>query len=409
MKNIHWLDDLKIRGSYGELGNQSNVSGSNAYTLFGSDVSSSYYNMSGAITGDSEQGFYQTRYGNSNTSWERDIIYNLGIDATFLKSKIGFSAEYYQKSIKGLLFTQPTLATAGGGTPPSVNIGDIQNTGFDILANYRGRIGSDLNFKIGANITSYKNEVISIPGSAGYFDTAGSRMGNLIRNQEGHAVSEFFGYEVIGLFQSAEDVANSPTQQGAGAGQFKYRDVTEDGEITTDDRTFIGNPNPNFTYGVNLDLSYKNFDLSAVFYGSHGNEVCNHLKWYSYFTSYYHNGLSRDLLNAWTLENPNSTVPVFMGASSFSENGVPNSWYIEDGSFLKLRSLVLGYTFPPYILERLKIKKIRVYLQATNLFQITSYSGLDPEVKGSSSNFGRDLGNYPNNQREYLVGLNVSF
>jgi TonB-dependent starch-binding outer membrane protein SusC len=407
--NFKWINDLKLRASYGVLGSQANVDNANAFTLFGTSINTSYYDIDATNNG-SQQGFYQTRIGNTNTSWEKDVVSNFGLDATILNSKVDFSVEYYKKSINGLLFPEPLPATVGGAASPSINIGDIQNTGFDISANYRDKIGQDLNFTIGANMTSYNNKIMSIPGSAGYFDDGSNwRTGTLCRNQQGHPVSSFFGYDVIGLFQSDSDVAASPIQQDAGPGQFKYRDVNGDGKITPEDRTFIGNPNPKFTYGINLGLNYKNFDFSAVFYGSQGNKVYNLTKWYSYFTSYYKNGLSNDLLNAWTTTKTNTTVPVLIGNSSFSENGIPNSWYIEDGSFLKCRLLTLGYSLPANVLEKLKIKKLRVYLQVANPFQITKYSGLDPEVQGQTSAFGIDWGNYPNNQKQFLAGVNVTF
>ena len=406
--NVFWIDDLKIRASYGVLGSQANVDNANAFTLFSSTISGSNYDIN-ATNNSSQQGFYQSRNGNIRTSWEKDIVSNIGLDATILNNKINFSVEYYKKSIKGLLFPEPLLATVGGAAAPSVNIGDIQNTGVDISANYRDKFGQDLNFTIGVNITSYNNKVISIPGSAGYFDNAESQSGYLCRNQQGHPVSSFFGYEVIGLFQSDADVAASPTQQDAGPGQFKYKDVNGDRVITPDDRTFTGNPNPKFTYGINLGLNYRNFDLSATFYGSQGNKVYNLTKWYTYFTSWRHDGLNNNVLNAWTPTNTNTTIPVLIGIPSFSESSVPNSWFIEDGSFLKLRSLIIGYTISPSVLERLKIKKLRVYMQATNLFQITKYSGLDPEVQGETSAFGIDEGNYPNNQKQFLAGVKVSF
>lgn len=413
MENVSWLNDLKIRGSYGVLGSQSNVGSTNAFTLFGSSSARSYYDITG--TGNrAQQGFFQTQNGNPHTGWEKDIISNVGLDATILNKKIDLSVEYYKKSVSGLLFPQPLPATAGGAAAPVINIGDIQNTGIDISTNYRGHISNSLNFTIGANVTTYKNDIVKIPGSAGYFDIAGSRNGNLVRNQQGHPVSSFFGYEVIGLFQSDADVAASPTQLDAAPGRFKYKDVSgpggkPDGKISPDDRTFIGNPNPKFTYGINLGLNYKNFDFSAVIYGSQGNQVLNLVKWYTYFMSGFRGGRSNDLLNAWTPQNLTSTIPKVEDNGGFSTAGVPNSFYIEDGSFLKLRSVILGYKISPAVLDRYNIKGLRVYVQATNLLQITKYSGLDPELGGGSSSFGIDRGNYPNNEKSFIFGLNVSF
>lgn len=407
MQQVSWLSDLKVRGSYGVLGSQSNVNAANAFTLYGSAIGNSYYDIAGT-NNTSQQGFYQTRNGNIQTGWEKNIISNFGLDVSILNNKIDFSVEYYKKSIEGLLFPQPLPATAGGAAPPVVNIGDIQNTGFDVIANYRGNITDAVGFSIGANITTYNNDIVNIPGP-GYFETSGSRHGNLVRNQEGQPVSSYYGYDVVGLFRSDEDVSKSPTQNGAAPGRFKYRDVNGDNVISPDDRTFIGDPNPDFTYGLNLGLNYKNFDFSAIFYGSQGNEIFNLVKWYTHFFSGFRGGRSNDLLDAWTPENTDSKFPKVENEGGFSTAGVPNSFYIEDGSFLKMRSMMLGYKVSPPFLNRYKMKSFRIYVQAVNLFQITKYSGLDPEIGGNSADFGIDRGNYPNNEKNFLIGLNLSF
>lgn len=407
LKNVTFINDLKLRGSYGILGSQNNVSPDNAYTLFGSSARSSYYDIAGNNVG-SQQGFYQTRIGNANTGWEENVITNIGLDATVLNNKLSFSVEYYKKSINGLLFTLPLPATVGSAAAPVVNIGDIRNKGFDIAATYRAAVGKDLQLSVGANITTYKNRVVSIP-DPGYFETASSRNGNIVRNQVGHPVSSFFGYDIVGLFKDNDDVSKSPAQPSAAPGRFKYRDVNGDGKITPDDRTFIGNPNPDFTYGINLGLNYKAVDFSAILYGSQGNDVFNLVKWYTHFFSGFRSGKSRDLLDAWTPQNTDTDIPVIEPTGTFSTSGVTNSFYVENGSFLKLRSLMIGYTMPASLLQRFGIDKIRLYVQATNLFTITKYSGLDPELMGSSAGFGIDYGNYPNTQKTFLFGINASF
>ena len=296
MENMSWLNDLKLRVSYGILGSQNNVSPTNSLTLYGGGFANSYYDL-GGTSNTIEPGFYQTNIGNPNTSWEQDAITNIGLDVTLLK-KLSFSIEFYRKSIDGLLFTEPLLASAGGATAPVINIGDIRNEGVDFTARYQTNIGRDLRFTVSANITSYKNTVINIPGP-GYFDAAPKQqLGDLVRNQEGHPVSSFFGYQVIGLFQSDEDVSKSPTQDGAEPGRFKYKDVNGDGVITPDDRTFIGNPNPDFTYGLNLQFEFKGFDLSAFFYGSQGNKIINTMRVNTDFFGIYLSGKSNDLVNA---------------------------------------------------------------------------------------------------------------
>ena len=223
------------------------------------------------------------------------------------------------------------------------------------------------------------------------------------------------------MFQSAEDVTKSPTQDAAAPGRFKYRDVNgrdadgkltgkPDGKITDDDRTFFGNPNPAFTYGLNLGFNFKNFDFSAFFYGSQGNKVINYVKWWTDFFPSFQGAKSQNaLFNSWTPNRPNATTPIAENVSNFSNNGVPNSYYLEDGSYLRCKSVILGYTVPANRLNRYGIDKLRIYVQAANLFTITKYSGLDPELSGSNAAFGIDYGNYPNNQKNFNFGVNLTF
>ena len=408
MKNITWLNDLKLRGSYGILGSDININPSNGFTLFGGGFGNAYYDIAGT-SNTIKQGFFQTTNGNPHTSWERNIVSNVGFDAIILNNKIDFSMEYYKKSINGLLFPQPLPAFAGGAAPPTINIGDIQNTGFDISAGYRQSINNNFQFTINTNITTYKNTVVDIPGS-GYFDTGSQQqLGNMVRNQEGNAVSSFFGYEVLGLFKDDAEVSASPTQTGAAPGRFRYKDVNGDGKIAADDRTFLGSPNPDFTYGLNLGINYRGFDFSTILYGSQGNENINALKVNTHFFGTYVGGKSNDLLRAWTPENTDSKIPKVESANNFSTSRVLNTFFIEDGSYLRLRSLILGYTLKPALLQKYGITKLRMYCQAANLFTITKYSGLDPELGGSSSGFGIDYGNYPNDQKNFLFGMNLSF
>ena len=414
MRDLTFLDDLKLRGSYGILGSQANVNAANAFTLFNSAFGRSYY----AITGSSnatQQGFFQSRNGNPNTGWEEDVITNIGFDATVLNNKLDVSLEWYKKSINGLLFPLLLPATAGGAEPPTINVGDIQNKGWDFSVGYRGNINTDLQFRMGANITTYKNLVVKIP-DPGYFDVAGSRIGNMVRNQVDHPVASFFGYEVVGLFRDDAEVSASPLQTDAAPGRFKYRDVDGDNEITPEDRTFFGDPNPDFTYGLTLGINYKGFDFSTIFYGSQGNDAINLVHYYTHFFGTSEGkGKSNVLNNAWTPENLNATTPIAEYASTFSTNGAFNSYFMEDGSFLKLRSLILGYTVNPGFLQKYDLNKLRLYFQAANLFTITKYTGLDPELTGSldgsqsSASFGIDYGNYPNNQKSFLLGLNLTF
>ncbi len=410
-----------MRGSYGEAGNNGNIGGNNAYSSYSSGTGVSYYGIAGnnnSIT----QGFYQNQNGNPNVTWETDKITNVGLDAT-LFNHLDLTVEWYQKKISGLLFTLPLPSTAGGANAPVINVGDVQNKGLDISASYHARVGNDFTFNIGANITTYKSLITYIP-SPGYFDFGYSRDNDIVRNEVGHPIGAFFGYQTMGIYQSDEDAAKGATYAGAKAGSFIYKDVNGDGKIDANDRTWIGNPNPKFTYGLNLSANYKKFDFTMVLYGSQGNKDFNYVKYWTDFYSTFQGGKSLDLYNKGAIvvdgkvTNPSATLP----AASFSQalgSSTVSSFYVENGSFLKCRVAQLGYTFDPALLNKIGVDKLHLYVQANNLFTITKYTGLDPELVPSLSNngtgvnqsaaFGIDYGAYPNNQKQYVVGVNLTF
>ena len=440
LKGVSFFNDLKFRGGWGKLGSINNIGATNPYSLYASGAGYSYYSIDGDPQG-ATMGFYQSQFGNPLTTWEQDIITNVGLDATILNNKLSLSVEWYKKKISGLLFQKQSLIGnfAGGASQPVVNSGDIQNSGIDGSITFHGSAGSDFKFDIQGTLTSYKSEVVSLPPGYKYQDrgSAGSsRIGAFTRVQPGRAIGEFFGYKVIGLFQDASDVAKSPTQTAANPGRFKYADISgpdgkPDGKIDDQDRTWIGNPNPDFTYGLNINASYKAFDFSVFFYGSQGNQDVNYVKYWTDFPQVFRGGISNDALNKSAIlvnsagqpttvtdptahvSNPGATVPVLETAGGFSNSGAFNSFYVEDGSFLKLRSLMLGYTLPVSPLKKVGIDKLRIYIQGSNLFTITKYTGLDPELQqsdlGNNSNFGIDFGNYPSNQKQFLFGINASF
>jgi hypothetical protein len=225
----------------------------------------------------------------------------------------------------------------------------------------------------------------------------------------GHPISSFFGYEVAGLFQSASEVSEAPKQDAAEPGFLRFANIDDsDNEITPSDRTFIGDPNPDFTYGLNLSFTYKNFDLTGFFYGSQGNDIFNWNRWWIDFWPSFQGQKSKDLLyNSWTPTNTNTTIPKASNKSNFSTNTVVCSYYMEDGSFVRLKNLQLGYNFPKTLLGKTGIGSLRVYLQGVNLFTLTKYSGLDPELGGDDRAFGSDTGNYPN-VKQFIFGINLT-
>ncbi|WP_018617240.1 SusC/RagA family TonB-linked outer membrane protein [Segetibacter koreensis] len=403
-KDVSWINDLKIRGGWGKLGSISNINPTNAYTLYSQSAVQSYYDVGGTSNAPA-QGIYNSQYGNPNTTWEEDVITNIGLDLTILKNKIDISAEWYEKAISGLLFPQSLPAIGGPATAPFVNSGNIQNKGVDIAVTYHGAIKRDLRFDITGTFTTYNNKVVGLPPGVQYIDYGRSRM------QPGYALGAFYGYKVLGLFKSAEDVAKSPKQDAAAPGRFKYADINGDGEITDADRTHFGNPNPKFTSGLNISASYKNFDLFMFLYASVGNDVLNTVRLSTDFPQSFDVAISKDAVyNSWTPQNLNAKVPILERTGNFSNGtGAFNSYAMENGSFLRCKTLSLGYTIPVVHLKSLGIDRFRLYGQVANLFTITKYTGADPELPGSNVNFGIDGGSYPNNQKIYTFGVSLSF
>lgn len=417
MQGVDWLNDLKIRGSWGKMGSIANTLTTNQFSLFGQAAANSSYDIDGTSTS-SVLGSYASQFGNPNGSWERDQITNIGFDATVLHNMFDLSFDWYRKSVSGLLYNAPVAATAGNAVPAFFNTGDIENKGVDAAITYHGNaLGRQLHWDITGTITAYTNKVVSLANGVKYQDRASagsSRLPPFTRLQPGEPVGEFFGYKVVGLFQDANDVAKSPTQSGAAPGFFKYADINHDGQITDSDRTFFGNPNPKFVAGLNINISYKNFDLSAFFYASVGNKDINYIKYWTDFPQVFGAAMSNDAaLHSFGLPGANGKTPILTTQANFSNTTVFNSYYMENGSYLRCKQLQIGYTVPSATLQKLGVNKFRIYVQSANLFTITKYSGLDPELQTSNfndnTNFGIDFGNYPNNQRSFLVGASLNF
>lgn len=412
MDNVRWLNDLKIRGSYGQMGNQ-RINPANAFDLYVGGPGSSNYDINGT-SNSTAQGFQQSFVGNPSGKWETNITQNYGFDAVLFGGKTEVVFDVYSKKTEDLLFRLPAIAAAGAGAasnPAFFNVASMKNNGIDISITQKGNIGGKNGIKFDAQLTftTYNNEITSLAEGLDFYDTRGSRIGNWVRNQVGHELSAFFGYKVVGIFKDAAEVAAAPTQDQKAPGRFRYQDTDGDGAITPADRIFLGSPNPDFTYGLNFNASYKNFDLSMFFYGSQGNEIMNYVKWWVDFFPSFQGNKSKDLLyNSWTSTKTDAKVPIAENASNFSNNNAVNSYYLEDGSFFRMKNLTLGYNLPASLLNKVKIDKARIYVQGTNLFTATKYTGLDPEIFGADDSFGVDEG-LLRSARMFLVGLNVNF
>ncbi|MFN8345006.1 MAG: TonB-dependent receptor [Spirosomataceae bacterium] len=412
MKNLTWVSDLKIRGGYGTMGNSNPVDPNNQYSLFGTSIGRSGYDINGSNSSISE-GYYRTRIGNPNAKWETAVTQNIGFDGTFLNGKLDVILDLWRKDTKDLLLALPIPATNGfDAAAPSVNIGKMLNQGIDISVATRGRIGKDLGFDLTFTGGTLKNEITEIASGQTYISTInpGYRGLTPIRNQLGHSISSFYGYKVKGLFQTAEEVKNAPTQDGAGIGRFRYEDLNGDGKITDADRTYLGSPVPKFTAGLVLGLNYKNFDLTAQLNGFFGNKIFNASKWFTdFFPSFQGAAISERVKDSWSPSNTGAKIPIFETASNFSTNTQANSFYVENGDYVRMQTVAVGYTMPSVLLNKLKLTKVRVFASTNNLFTLTKYQGLDPGVGGNvDTQFGIDVGNYPVT-RGWTVGLNVGF
>jgi TonB-linked SusC/RagA family outer membrane protein len=429
MQNVSWVNDLKLRGSWGKSGNEAALDIVNAFTTFRQSPGSSFYDFDGT-NNNPARGFYQNFIGNPAGQWEENVSTNIGFDATILNNSTNIVFDWYQKETNGLLTRQTGNAQLGAGAynPAFKNIGSMKNWGIDLLISNRANLTSNLTLTTTLTFTTYKNEITKVSDDIDYFDfnspsSEANRLGGstITRNMVGYSLNTYYGYEVIGIFQSQAEVDAAPQQLGGGntnsafPGSFKYRDISgpdgkPDNVIDAHDRTVIGDPNPDFTYGVNFDLQYKGFDLQLFFYGVGGKQNFMWSKWFDMFPNF--GGMSRETLyNSWLPDGsrPNASAPIQLSSASFSTSAAVNSYYVEDASYLRLRNAQIGYTFKSELLSKLKISRARVYLQATNIFTITKYPGLDPEVMTNDDRAsGIDLNNFPT-VKQVSVGANLNF
>lgn len=407
MQNQTFFTDVKIRGGYGEMGNSNNVNPNNRFSLFGQSLGASSYALDGSNSA-AAIGFLQSRIGVETAKWETSVTSNIGIDATILGGKVDVIADLWRKETVDLLVAPPLPSVNGGAAPPSINIGSMVNKGIDASVIYRDDITRDFGFELTVNGAILDNEITKFTDDVDFFGSGGTRItGDIVRNQVGQSLSTFFGYRVLGLFQTQAEIDGAPTQEAAAPGRFRFEDNNgrdEDGELTgvpdgvvnEADRTFLGSAVPDFTGGVNLKLTYKNFDLVTFLYTSLGNEIYNNSKWFTdFYGTFKGASVSSRVLDSWTPQNTNTDVPIYESASNFSTSEQSNSYYVEDGSYLRMQNLTLGYTFDDSAFGG-NFSRLRLAVSANNLFTISGYDGLDPAVGGSAdTDFGVDVGNYP--------------
>ncbi|MFO7922283.1 MAG: TonB-dependent receptor [Bacteroidales bacterium] len=402
-----WLDFAKLRIGWGMSGND-RIGNYNIYSTYGTNIMHSAYAIDGSNTS-SVQGFQPSTVGNSNVTWETTETVNLGLDLTVLNSTVNFSADVWQRNTSDMLYRLSVPQVVGIATPPFVNIGEMLNTGFDIELGYNNTaMGGQLRYAVTGTLSRYRNEILKLADDVEEELIMGSeRQMSYTRASVGTAFPEFYGYVVEGIFQDQAEADAHPAFGDYNApGRFKYQNTNGDEVINPDDMEYIGNPHPDFTGGLNIDLGYGNFDLNMFFYGSYGNDMINYVRRWIDF-GMFNGGKSKDALyNSWGspyVDNADAKLPIH-DLSEGSQQ--PSTHFVEDGSFLRMKNLRLSYRLPESVVNRLQIQNVRIYGQMTNLFTLTNYSGLDPELNSSGGDLGLDRGAWPT-PRQVMFGVSL--
>ncbi|MCR5130767.1 MAG: TonB-dependent receptor [Prevotella sp.] len=403
-----WLDNLKLRASWGQTGNQE-ISNTARYTLytttgslnFGGDSYNTGYDIQGTNGGHIlDSGFKRNQIGNDNIKWETTTQTNIGLDFALFGNSFYGSFDWYNKKTTDILVNMPGVGIMGEGSAMWINAGEMLNRGVELTLGLRGK-KNDFQYDITGNIGTNRNKITKLPETIAARGTFG---GNGVMSVVDHPMGAQVGYIFDGIFQNQEEIDNHAKQEGAGVGRMRFLDLNNDGIITEADQDWIYDPTPDFTYGLNVYLQYKNFDFTMFWQGVQGADVItiDYKRQTDLWAGVNVPNLNKGIrvLDAWTPTNTGSTIPALTTMDTNNETRV-SSYYVEDGSFLKLRTIQFGYNFPQSLVKKLYMQRLRMYVSAQNLFSIKSndYSGVDPEVP----TFGYPI---PLN---VTFGLNVSF
>lgn len=410
MENTHdWLDELKLRASWGMTGNQE-ISNTARYTIyvsnygesgFGGNSYGTSYDIAGSNGGQTlPSGFKRDQLGNNDIKWEATTQTNLGLDFSMYNNSIYGNFDWYYKQTDDILLEMVGIAAMGEGSKQWINAGSMENKGWELQLGYRKELPFGLMYDISGNVGVYRNKVTKLPDTVAAIGTFG---GNGVESVIGHPMGAQVGYVADGIFKSQDEIENHAEQQGAGLGRIRWKDLNGDGMITEADQKWIFNPVPDFTYGLNLYLQYKQFDLTLFFQGIAGQDIISDLKketdlWAGLNIGNLNKGAR--LLDAWSPSNPNSDIPGLTLADNNNEKRV-SSYYVENGSYCKLRNAQIGYVLPEKASKACHLDRLRFYISAQNLFTIKSksFTGVDPE----NPNFDYPI---PFNM---TMGLNVTF
>lgn len=406
MENVHWLDQLKLRGGYGVLGNQEidNYQYSSTIT-----TGINYPDGNGGLL----QGAFPKNFANPDIKWEETAMTNVGIDFMAFNNRLSLTADYYVKNTKDILLTVPIPISSGGANDPIRNAGKIRNNGFEFNLGWMDQPNPDISYGINLIGSFNKNKVIAMGSESGSIK-GGSTNQNITTSETkaGYPIGGYWLISTAGYFNSQEEVDayakdGKKIQPAAEPGDIKFVDANNDGVINDDDRVFQGSPFPDFTFALNGNMRYKNFDLSIGLQGVLGNKIYNATRQTLEDVTKGSNFLA-SCLDYWTPENKNASHPRLTWDDPNRNTRAESDRYLENGSYLRLRSVQLGYTFPQTWFKG-AIQHARVYINAENLFTITSYSGYSPDVNADNANYrGFDNFIYPTN-RTFMLGLNVTF
>ncbi len=411
-KTNGWLDDLKVRYSWGQTGNQE-ISNTARYTLYRAVVSTGLWESGAAgstydIKGTNgglilDNGYVRSQRGNDDIKWETTTQHNIGVDFALLRNEVYGSFDWFHKKTTDILLFMDGIASMGEGASQWINAGEVKNVGWEVSLGYRHKLANGFSWDINGNISRFTNEITKLPETV----AANGRFGgNGVKSVVGHPMGAQVGYVADGIFKSQEEIDNHAVQEGAGLGRIRWKDLNGDGKITEADQDWIYNPTPDFTWGLNIYLQYKDFDFTMFWQGVQGVDVdCRGFKSQTDFWAnsninvpYLNKGVRA--LDAWSLSNPGSDIPALTTADNNNEGRV-SSYYIENGSFAKLRTIQLGYNLPKTFTDKIRMDRLRLYISAQNLVTIKSskFSGVDPENPGF---------NYPI-PLNLTFGLNVGF
>ena len=409
LKDVRWINELKLRASWGQTGNQE-ISNVARYTIYVPNYGSSEsggqsygtsYDIAGTNGGSIlASGFKRNQIGNEDIKWETTTQTNLGADFSFFGDSLYGAFDWFWKNTKDILVYMPGISVMGEGSGQWINAGAMKNNGFELNLGWRQTLDNGFSYDINGNISSYRNTITELPTTVAANGTFG---GNGVYSVVGHPMGAQVGYIADGIFKSQEEIDAHAVQEGAGLGRIRWRDIDGDGYITEKDQDWIFDPTPAFSYGINFYFQYKGFDLTMFWQGMQGVQIISDLKketdlWSGLNIGFLNKGVR--VLDAWSPTNPDSDIPALSRSDLNNEKRV-STYFIENGSFLKLRNIQIGYNLPEKVLEKMKMSRMRFYLSAQNLLTIQSrdFTGVDPE----NPNYGYPI---PIN---LTFGLNIGF